>query len=114
MNKSQRADIQTSQDLSVAALSYTTSIGRRFRLDEVIIHASVVITETITISKVSKEGANYTAVLASSDLVAERDFLFRPQGECNFLEDDEVKVECTQANLTGTVYLTIKTSALLQ
>ena len=114
MNDTQRADLTTSQDLSVAALSYTSTIGRRFQLDEVILHASVAITETITVSKVSKSGANYTAVLATRDLVAEQDFVFRPQGGCKFLESDEVKVQCTQANLTGTVYVVIKTSALLK
>ena len=114
MNDTQRADITTSQDLSVDALSYTTSIGRRFRLDEVILHASIAITETVTITKVSKLGANYTAVLSSGDMVSEQDYVFRALGECRFLEDDELKVECTNANLTGTVYLTIKTSALLQ
>jgi hypothetical protein len=103
-----KPDITTSQDLSAGALSYTTAIGRKFKLAEVAIHASVDITETITITRDSKNGANYDHILLSRDLSAEQDVVYRPQGECNFEVGDELKVACTNANLTGTVYVTIK------
>jgi len=104
-----KPDITTSQDLSVGALSYTTSIGRKFKLAEVIIHASVAIIETITITRDSVNGASYDHILMNRDLVAEQDLVFRPQGECNFEMNDEVKIQCTWANKTGTVFVTIKT-----
>ena len=104
-----KPDIITSQDLSAAALSYTTSIGRKFKLTEIILHASVAITETITVTRDSKNGANYDHVLKSFDLVGEQDFVFRPQGESNQEAGDEIKIQCTAANLTGVVYATIKT-----
>ena len=103
-----KPDITSSQDLSLGALSYTTSIGRKFKLAEINIHASVAITETITITRDSKNGANYDHILKAMDLVGEQDFVYRPQGECNFENGDELKVQCTGANLTGVVYLTIK------
>ncbi|MDD5355086.1 MAG: hypothetical protein PHY56_00890 [Candidatus Omnitrophica bacterium] len=101
--------ITTNQDLSAGALNYTTSVGRKFKLAEIILHASVAITETITITRDSKNGANYDHILRSFDLVGEQDFVFRPEGECNFEENDEIKVQCTNANLTGTIYVEIRT-----
>jgi len=107
-----RKDITTSQDLSLGALSYTTSTGRKFKLEEVTLHFSVAITETVTITRDKAVGANYDDVLAKRSMVAEQDFVFRPQGECNFQINDEVKVACTNANLTGTCYATIKRKEL--
>ena len=104
-----KKDITTSQNLATGALSYTTSIGRKFRLQEVAIHFSVAVTETVTVTRDSITGANYDPPLSKRSMVAEQDFLFRPQGECDFQDGDEVKVQCTQANLTGTAYVTIKT-----
>ena len=108
----QRKPITSSQDLSVAALSKVTAIGRQFKLEEVTIHTSIPITETVTITRDSATATEYDTVLASRSMVAESDFVFRPQGECNFLSGDELLVECTDANSVGTVYLEIKTSEM--
>lgn len=107
-----RSDITTSKDLTAGALSYTTSIGRKFKLEQILFHASVAISETITITLDAKAGANYDSVLVEASLVAEQDFVFRPQGEANYNEGDELKIQCTNANLTGTIYVTIKTSEM--
>ncbi len=104
--------ITTSQDLSAAALSYTTTQTRAFKLEEVTLHASQNITETITITRDANSGANYDTVLAKRGLAAEADFVFRPQGECNFLAGDNLKIACTQANGVGTVYVEIKLSEM--
>ena len=104
-----KADIVSSQDLTLGALSYTTAIGRKFKLAEVALHSSVVITETITITRDSINGSSYDHVLMSRDLIGEQDLVFRPQGECNFEAGDELKVQCTNANLTGVIRLVIKT-----
>lgn len=113
-NRALKADKTTSQDLSAGVLSYTTDFGRRFKLESVSISASVVITETVTIKIDSKHGANYDVVLAQYDLMAEQYFVFRPQGELNLQVGDEIKIQCTNANGTGTVYVTVKTSELTQ
>ena len=108
----QRKPLITSQNLALGALSYTTSIGRQFKLEEILLRASVAISETITISRDSNNGSNYDTVLASRVMVSETDFVFRPQGECNFVSGDELKIQCTNANLTATVYVEVRTSEM--
>jgi len=107
-----KTDKTTSQNLASAPLSYTTTFARSFKLEQVLVHANAPITETITITVDSKHGANYDAILQEVTLNSETDFVYRPQGEGNFQAGDEIKVECTNANLTGTIYVTIKTSEL--
>jgi hypothetical protein len=112
-NSSLKPDIVTSQDLSLGALSYTTSIGRRFRLERILFHASVAITETITITLDSVGGATYDTVLRKKSLSAEQDFIYIPDGENNYYAGDEIKIECTNANITGILYANIKTREVL-
>jgi len=107
-----RSPISTTQDLTAAALNFTTSISRQWKLEEVTIHFSEAVTETVTLKRNSNLGANYDTVLATRDLVGETDFVFRPQGECNFLNGDELDVDCTFANVTGVCYVEIKTSEM--
>jgi len=113
MNNSLKPDIVTSQDLSADALSYTTSIGRRFRLEKIHFHASVAITETITITLDSGKGANYDVVLRKKSLSAEQDFIYVPDGENDYYAGDEIKIQCSNANLTGVIYVTVKTKEVL-
>jgi hypothetical protein len=105
-----KPDITTSQNLATGDLDYTTSIGRAFKLDQIIIHFSVAVTETITITLDSKNGANYDTVLRTVDLSAEQDFIFKPSFEANYQAGDEIRVQCTNANLTGVAYAILKTS----
>ena len=107
-----KPDITTSQDLSLAAMSYTTTIGRKFKLEQILFHASVPITETITITLDSAKGANYDVVLRKKSLNAEQDFVFQPEGEINFQANDELKIQCTNANATGVLYVSIRTSEM--
>lgn len=105
-----KSDKTASQDLSAGALSYTTSFGRRFKLEQVMVHFSQAVSETITITLDSALGSNYDTVLQSVTLVAETDFVYRPQGDANFQAGDEIKVQCTNANTVGVSYCQIKTS----
>ncbi len=107
-----RKDITTSQDLSLGALSYTTSIGRAFKLERILVKFSQAVTETITITLDSKNGASYDVVLRERSLSAETSFVYEPQGEENYQAGDEIKIQCTNANLVGVCYSTIKTSEL--
>ncbi len=106
------SDLYASQDLSLAPLSYIATYGKRFKLDEILVHFSQAVSETITITMVSKNGTNYNTVLQSVVLVSETDFVWRPQGEANYQAGDTIKVECTNANTVGVVYLTVKSSML--
>ena len=108
-----KKDKTFTQALPSAALSYTTDYGRATKIEEIIIKASVNITETITITLDSAQGANYDTVLVTKSLVAQKNFVFRPQGEMNLQAGDEIKIECTAANLTGTVYGHVKASEIL-
>lgn len=105
-------DKTASQNLALAPLSYTAIYGKRYKLDEILIHFSQVVTETITITLVSGNGVNYNTVLQMVTLVSETDFVFRPQGEANYQPGDNIKVQCTNANTVGIAYCTIKTSQL--
>ena len=107
-----KPDKITSQNLAAAPLSYTTNYGRKFKLEKVTFHFSQAVTETVTITCDSVNGANYDHVLQAVDLVSETDLVYRPQGEDNFQEGDEIKIQCTNANITGTVYVTIKASEM--
>ena len=105
-------DETTSQDLSLGALSYTTVFTRKRKLEQIILHASQAITETVTITLDSVNGSDYDTVLQSVALVAETDFVYRPQGELNLIDGDKIKVQCTNANLVGTIRVIIKTSEM--
>ncbi len=114
MPRALKPDSTFSQDLSAGALSFVTSFGRRFKVENIIIKASVNITETITITLDSVNGSGYDTILESRDLVGEADFVWRPQGELRLQEGDEIKVQCTNANTTGTVRGSVKTSEVLK
>jgi len=107
-----KADKTFSQDLSAGALSYTTDFGRSVKLESISIRASVAITETITITIDSANGANYDTVLNSVDFVGEQDHVWRPQGEMNLRAGDEIRIQVTNANTTGTVRGIVKSSEI--
>lgn len=113
-NRTLKPDKTFSQDLSLAALAYTTAFGRRFRLEQILFKASVAITEVITITLDSVNGSNYDTVLGTIDLVGETDAVFRPQGDANFQIGDEIKIDCTNANTTGIIRGMVKASELTQ
>ena len=103
-----KSDITFSQDLTAGALSYTTTLTRKFKLASIMFHASGVITETITITLDSVQGANYDTLLRSKSLAAEQNFVYLPDGEVLFQAGDKLKITCTNANLAETIYGTIK------
>jgi hypothetical protein len=97
----------TSQNLASGALSYTTTFSSNFQLDQIFMAASQNITETVTVTLVSKDGAAYDCVLQSTNMTTEKYFVFRPSGSCVFMTGDEIKITCTNVGGAGTVYLTI-------
>lgn len=108
-----KSDITTSQDLSAAALSFTTSVARRFRVDEIIIKFSANVTETITITLDSKNGATYDGILDKKTLVGKQNYVLPADKKGIELQSgDEIKVQCTNANTTGIAYVTIKASEI--
>lgn len=107
-----KLDKDDSQDLSAGALSYTTDYGRKFKLEQIIIKASVAITETITITLDSASGVNYDVVLRKKTLNSESSYVWKPEGESNFQAGDEIKIQCTNANGLGIIYVKVKSSEM--
>lgn len=103
MVKFLKPDITFSQDLSAGALSYSYTLTKPAKLEKITLHGSVAITEDITITLDSVEGAAYDVVLRKKSLSAEQSFVYTPDGENNYQTGDIIKVECTNANLLGTV-----------
>lgn len=106
------SDQVSTQNLGSAPLNFTATYGKRFKLDQVLIHATQAITETVTITYISAKGTSYSTVEQSVNLIAQTDVVWRPQGEANFQSGDQIQVQCTNANGVGTVTITIKTSQL--
>ena len=115
-------DITTTQDLSAGPLSFTTTIGRFFRLGEIVINFNdgaappnaVAVTETITITIISAKGAIYNTIKRKRSLSAESNFVYRPTRNTDYQKGDEIKIQCTDANSTGIANLIVKASELLQ
>ena len=106
-----KPDQEFSQDLSAAALSFTTSFnGKPFHLDQIIFKFSQAVSETITITLDSVKGSNYDGLPQEVVLVSEQYYVYRPQGQANFNAGDEIKVQCTAAGVAGTVYGVVKSS----
>lgn len=111
--RSLKPDLTTSQDLSSAALDYTTTISKACKLDEIQFHVDANITETITVKINSAHGASYDTKLRTIPLTSSADAVWMPERECNLQAGDEIDINCTNANGTGTIYCTIKTSELV-
>ena len=106
------SDQYATQNLASGPLSTIFTYGKRFKLDEILINFSQAVTETVTITMISKNGTNYNVPLDVLPLVAQTSIVFRPQGQANFQSGDSIKVQCTNANLVGIAYVTIKSSQL--
>lgn len=108
MVKFLKSDDTFSQDLSSAALSHTLTFTKPTKLQKITLHASVGITEDITITLDSIEGSAYDVILRKKSLSAEQNFVYTPDGENDYQTGDIIKIECTNANTTGVVSGLIK------
>ena len=111
--RSLKPDKAGTADLTSAALNAVTTITKACKLDEILFKASVAITETITITIDSAQGASYDTLLKTIPLVADTNASWRPDGEMHRQAGDQIRVQCTNANTTGSIYYTIKTSELV-
>lgn len=107
MERVQYLRATTSQNLASGALSFTTSFKCNFKLCQILLKASQNISETITVQFKSKDGTNYDVVLDSTSLSNAQNYVFRPTGQCIFMDGDEVKITCTNAGNSGIVYVTV-------
>ena len=111
-NKFLHKPLTDSTNLATTVCTYSTSpYTHDVKVEEVRVHASEAITETVTITLDSIAGTNYDTVLVNKGLVGEQDLVFRPKDEVYLAPGDILKVAVTRANITGTVYLTIQLSS---
>ena len=96
-----------SQSLVSAALNVSYDYVEDGTVQAIYLNFSTSITETITITKVSRHGANYNILLDTNTLNAESSYIFHPEWKVVLKKGDSIKVQCTNANTTGTVYGTI-------
>jgi hypothetical protein len=111
-SKFMKDPITTSQDLSLGALSYTTTMTQAFQLEEINFHFSADVTETITITLDSYQGANYDTVLRTIDVVEDNDAVYKPDPKSNYHAGDNIKINVSNANGVGVCYAEIITSEL--
>lgn len=97
-----------SQSLVSGALDISQDLIEPGIILGVYLTASVNITETITITRKSRNGSTYDHVIKSGTLNAERYFRYSPDSEkIVLLPGDSVEVQCTNANTTGIIYGTL-------
>jgi hypothetical protein len=96
----------TSQDLTSQALSYTTSFGTNFQIQQVLFHFSGANSLTITSKFTSRDGSNYSTVLDTTTLSSATNYVWRPSGGCVFMDGDELNLACTSGTAV-TIYVTI-------
>ena len=97
-------EVTFSQDLTSAALSFTSSFNCNHKIAKVVVQSSAAITESITITHNDRNGSAYDSVLEKEDISnSVADFAYIPPGDDIYYVGDEVTVACTNANVTGTV-----------
>ena len=107
-----RNDEDFTQNLASGALSYTTVIARKTRVDHIYFSANVAITETGTITLKSAKGSAYDVILYSRTLSAQKNLSFRPESRIYLQDGDSILVECTNANGVGVVSGAVKMTEL--
>ena len=98
-----------SQNLASAALSSTITFTADFvELLEVNLHSTIAITQTVTCTRVSVNGANYSFVLDTSSLSSQSNYIYAPTRGKAFRKGDTLTVTCTNTSTpAATVYLEV-------
>lgn len=98
-------------DLSQAAFDQSFEFGYACKLVTVFIHCDQEITEDVTISLDSEMGADFDTVIKLRRLSSESDYVFAAQGDIALNELDKVRVQVSNANGTGEVFVSVKVEA---
>jgi len=99
---------ESTQDLNVGALSYTTNFAAKTRVKQILFTASGSITQTVTFTFDSTTGATYDTVIASEDLVSETNYTYIPSGELILASGDEILIACTNSGTPAVnAYVTV-------
>ena len=98
----------TSQDLSVGPLDYTTSFNWDFVLVKATMHFTGTVSQDITMSTDSAAGSNYDTVVIAEKTSASTDYIFPPVSEGVVKRGDEIRFQVANVSSPAvTVYLEI-------
>lgn len=84
-----------------SASGFTSQVAERRKLDHVTLHASVAISETVTLSLTRRDGT--VDVIDTTALSAEQDYMYVPLSPIYLGPGDNFTLACTFANTTGSV-----------
>ena len=96
-----------SQDLSAGALDLTTAIDFDTMLSYISIKFSTAVSETVTLSIDSGEGANYDIQLRGATFTNKTHIFYQPDAPLYLKKGTELRVQCTNGGGTGIVYAVI-------
>lgn len=91
------------QSLVAGALNQSYSYGEDGIINAVYIKSTVPITEAITITRVSLQGSQYDTVCDAKTMNAESNYIFHPVWALFLAKGDSIQIQCTNANVTGSV-----------
>ena len=97
-----------SQDLSLNGFDQDFNFGRAARLVTVYMHASVPITESIALKYKSSKGSDYDTLIDGKILNNGSDYMYAAEGTIAINELESINIAVTNANLTGSVFVTVK------
>jgi ABC-type glycerol-3-phosphate transport system substrate-binding protein len=92
---------------TTTALNYTATYSSKSRILNVFIKSAAAITETVTLTFVSKTNTTYDTVLDTQALTAATSYYFVPDGDLVLEPGDGLKVQCTKATANTTIYATV-------
>lgn len=103
----------TSQDLSSGALSFTTSFSTDFKLAQITFVNTTDVQEEVVLAIDSGQGAAFDAVIFKQDVEMKSDqgnsFIYQPDQPCYFKSGDELKIDVTNNDTSGTLSVVIST-----
>lgn len=97
-----------SQDLSAGEFNKDFNFGRSCKLVTVYVHASVPISEEVSIFYKSEKGSSFDTLIEEKVLSDNQDYVFAAEGSIAIDEKENINVTITNANTVGIVYVTAK------
>ena len=94
--------------LNVEELNADFEFPMACKLLTIYLHSTVAITEDVTLTFKSKDGAEFDTVLDTRRMTTEENFVYAAAGILGINEGDRINVNVTNANLVGIVRVTIK------
>lgn len=98
---------ETTQNLTSAPLNSTVTYSSKARVLDVFVHADAGITETVTLTFVSKTNSTYSTVLDSQALSNNTNYFYQPDGDLVLEAGDGLQIQCTNATATANIYVTV-------